>query len=142
MAYKLAEAHMQPTETVQSSWTVTAPAGTPREAPLDPAFWVHVAGKLRPLAEITVIPQDGAWYAKYLVLYVSGPDVRVKELSFWDLDDGVPAVETDIYAVQWGGPVHKFRVARASDGKVMQTGFVTKSEAFHWISRNTVHKAA
>ena len=135
---RIAESEMQPAESQQMFWTVTAPAGTERADVLAPTFWVHVARKLRPLAEINVIAQDCSWYGKYLVLYAHGVDVKLAELGFWALAvDKTAELENDEFRVQWAGPSHLFRVIRKTDNVVVQKGIKTRNEAGIWMFRNS-----
>lgn len=133
---RISEAEFQLSEAAQCFFTVTAPAGTVRADLLDAGFWVHVAGRLRPLSELRVVAQDYTWYAKLLCLYAQGQEVRMCELGYWPLEAiEQQSVETDKFAVQWAGPSHQWRVVRKSDGVVMQKSFKTRNEAAAWMFR-------
>ena len=140
---KIAEGDVQQTEAVQSFFTATAPANTPREALVDPVFWTHAARKLRPLSEIRVIAQDSSWYAHIFVMYSAGLDIKLHELGYWELgeiDAGVGA-ENSEFKVVWAGPTAKFRVIRKVDNVVMQSGFSDKNTAAVWLFRNSKNAA-
>lgn len=129
---------MQPAECVHQFWAVTTPSGTPREATLQPTFWVHVARKLRPLAKVSVTAEDGSWYQELLCLVADGPDVRMKELGFWELEDTSDVSDTsDTMRVEWAGPYHQFRVTRNADGVVLEKGFKTRVDASRWMVNNS-----
>ncbi len=141
--YKISEVDMQPMESAQAFFMVYAPEGTPKDAPQKAEFWTHVARKLSPLCEVKIITKDGAWYARYLVLFVEGSNVQVKELEFHELDNTDElASESGDFEVTWGGPAHKFRVMRKSDKEVMRAGFANRSEAALWMHRNLAKAAA
>jgi len=137
---KISEGQFTPAEQTQFNWFATAPAGTPREASLDAVFWTHVARKLRPLARVTVMPEDGAWYQELLCVVADGRDVRMKELGFWELEDTSDVNENRVSAdllVEWGGPKHLWRVTRIDDGVVMAKNLPSRADANHWVANNT-----
>ncbi len=131
---KLSEADLHFTEHRQPFHTVTAPVGTTREDVLKPEFWNHVAKRIGPMAEIRIMPKDGAWYGVYLVTYADKIRVRVHELSFHNLDAATPEdlEDSDRY-IKWSGPVAKFRVIRKSDDVVLKEGLGSKVEAMKWM---------
>ncbi len=145
MAEKIAEYMMQPADQVSTAWFVSPPAGTSRNAPLDAAFWVHVARKLRPMARVTVMPEDGAWYQELLCVVADGRDIRMKELNFWELEDTSDVnfkSDTGEMRIEWAGPKHLWRVVRNSDNMVLAKGLPTRGDANSWISVNTRRSAA
>lgn len=135
--HKLAEACMVPAETVHQAWAVTAPYGAPREATLSPVFWVHVARKLRPLARVSVLAEDGSWFQELLCLVVDGSDIRMKELGFWPLEDTSDVSDkSEAMRVEWAGPHHQFRVVRNADSVVLEKNFRSRVDATRWIAAN------
>ena len=140
---KVSEAEFQLTESVQASYTAMPQVGTTREDVLKPAFWVHVAKYLKPMTEIRVLPKDGSWYGRYLVLYVDSIQARVKELEFHVLEEVAEAQDdSGPYAIKWSGPAAKFRIVRKADGKILKEGFGTRGEAAAWMFANTKAIAA
>ncbi len=140
MSERISEHMMQPAEQVQNYWLVTAPAGTERSAPLDAAFWVHVSRKLRPLARVNVVTEDGAWYQELLCTVADGRDIRMHEMSFHALDDSSDLNEkiiTSDMSVSWGGPTHLWRVVRVSDGVILAKNMQTRADANHWVAINS-----
>lgn len=136
--YKIAESAMHQADSVQNFWAVFAPHGTPREATLLPIFWVHVARKLRPLAKVSVIAEDGTWYQELLCLFADGADIRMHELGYWGLEETVPAENAGDLSIKWAGPRHLYRVIRNSDGQIMEHGFRSKTDAMRWIGNHRV----
>lgn len=135
--HKIAEAAMVPAETVHQAWAVTAPYGTPRKATLQPIFWAHVARKLRPLARVSVLSEDGSWFQELLCLVADGFDIRMAELNYWQLEDTSDVSDrSDVMRVEWAGPHHQFRVVRNADGVVLEKNFRSRSEAARWIAAN------
>ncbi len=130
---KLNEADFTLTEAAQVFNTVSPPAGTTREDMLSPVFWSHVAGKLRPMTEIRAMPKDGAWYALYLVLYADRTQAKVKELSFWQINDNIAAAPDDDFYVKWISPPVKFGVVRKADKECVKDGFASKEDAHKWL---------
>src|SRR3990167_8347282 len=113
---RLSEGELALSETVQLFYTPHPAEGTTREDLMEPVFWSHVAKSIRSAAEIRVIPKDGAWYGRYLVIFADNLNVRLKELEYHVLDE-VPAnlTESDKYIVKWAGPIARFRVQRKAD---------------------------
>lgn len=127
---RISEAEFAISEAVQCFFTVTAPAGTVREDLLDSGFWVHVAGRLRPMSELTVMAQDCSWYTKLLCIYAQGSEVQMRELGFWQLDTVTQAgVETDKFVVEWAGPKDQWRIKRKADKVVVDKNIKTRNEA-------------
>lgn len=140
--YKIAEADMRPTESVQQFYTVEAPAGTPREAPLDPGFWVHVSRWLAPMAEIRVMPRDGMWYGRYICLFADPNQAKVKELEFHQLQSVEQGVPDSDMIPKFVSPPLRWCVIRKSDNKRLVEKLQNKEDAVLWISRNAKKMAA
>lgn len=130
MTFKISQYDMLPKESEMAEWVAHAPSECPRDAVLKAEFWVHVAKKIAANSVIHVFARDGSWYAKHLVRFVDGKDVRVHELEFHQLDSlDLGEDEHALYKVEWGGPKHKWRVVRKSDGEVLQHSFATRQAA-------------
>lgn len=123
-------------ETVQVHWTVTAPAGATIDDVLKPVFWTHVTTKLHTLDEINVIAFDASWYARMLVTFADGADVRVHLLDYTALSDdiGDDKDEDSLFRVSWGGAAQLFRVVRKVDNHVVHHGCRSRKEATKWIN--------
>lgn len=103
---------------------------------LQPAFWSHIAGKFRPYDEITVIPEDGGFYATLLVIACDRLWAKVHLLQHVDLTiarKDLPQVEIEGYAVEWKGPLAKFAAIRKSDGVVLKDLFQNQLEGWQWL---------
>lgn len=106
------------------------PVGVTIADVLKPEFWVHVAPRLRPLAYILVLPDDGTWEAHLRVRSVSGKAAQVELLEpVKEYSAAAPAPD-DSFVVEWGGPVHLWRVVRRSDNAVIEKGIQTKEAAY------------
>jgi hypothetical protein len=117
---------------VVNEWSVVAEAGTTFEQIKDdPAYWAHVANKLRAADIIHVRSDDSAYYARLYVRSVEKMAANVIVLEFHDFSNLVemPASIDAEYRVEWAGPHHKFRVVRLKDNMAVQTGFLTKEAA-------------
>ena len=111
--------------------------GVTMEDVLNPAFWVHVARKLRPYAQIEVRSEDGAWWAQLLVTDVGRLWAKVQPICFVELAQSDPDEPIDpLYEVGWGGPHHKWRVVRKSDNKVIKAEFGDKAQAELWLKEH------
>jgi hypothetical protein len=111
-------------------WSHTAREGTPFRAIADvPAYWAHVAGKLAAGDLIQVHAQDRSFYAELYVVAVRAKAAVVHALRHEELPEIDEAAAASPYRVEWGGPHHKWRVVRASDGSVVAHGFAVEAEA-------------
>ena len=110
-----------------------------RDDLLLPEFWSNVAPRVRPWDRIEVRPDDGSFFAEYLVLSCGRVWVKVHELSYTDLSvkevSLSEAEEQDGYKVRWMGPHKKFTVVRLSDKATMKDG-MEKDEATQWMSEH------
>jgi len=129
---KVAEADFFLTEEIQSMYTIHPPVGTQPEDVMQPIFWAHVARKLRPMAEIRVMPKDGTWYGIYLVLYADDNSANVQELAIYPIDVSEGG-DSDVYYVKWVSPPLKFGVIRKADNARIQDGFASKKDAVVWM---------
>jgi hypothetical protein len=124
-------------------WAATPEAGVALDSLLDPAYWAHVAKRLKPWDWIEVRAEDGAYWALLLVIDASATSAKVQVLHRVELQavkpEDAPAAP---FKADWGGPTHKHRVLRLSDKQVMKTGFATKDEAEQWIKSHMRAMAA
>jgi hypothetical protein len=117
--------------------TVTVEVGTVVEDLLRPEFWAHVAAGLRPYSEITVRTDDGAWWARVLVMTVSRAFARVKILQH------VPLLTSDVdqtqdfqmegHTIKWRGEHLQWAVVRLKDGSVVRENLESKKAARMWL---------
>lgn len=134
---KLSEADFELTESMQQMMTAIPPAGTTREDLLNPVFWTHVAKRLETMAEIRVMPKDGAWYGTYLVTFCDKVQVHVQELSHHKIEK-IEDISAELYLVKWVSPAPgvKHCVIRKEDGERVSSGHETKHSAHQWIKNN------
>lgn len=115
-------------------WVVTPEAETPFEALQEPAYWAHVAAKLKPWDVIEVRAEDGSYWAQLLVQDASRLWAKVALLKHVQLHAVEPkSSEIDGHLVKFGGPVKKWTVIRQSDKAVLRDG-LSKAEAEKWLA--------
>jgi len=118
-------------------YVATVEQGTTIDTLELPAFWSHIAAKLRPWDKIEVRCDDGSFYAECIVIdadrtwaklhVIMGVDLSKKEIT-----PSEAKVMADQFEVKWRGPHMKHCVLRVSDGMVLQEGIGTKDEANSW----------
>jgi hypothetical protein len=111
--FKLAEA-------VRNVWVVNAEQGTTVNDVLEPAYWAHVAQRLRPYDHIEVRIDTGEWLLSLLVLGCDRNWAKVHVLHRYELEKA----ETDMpkakkHRVEWKGPQLKWCVIRNSDNEII-----------------------
>lgn len=128
---RLAEAAYQ-----RNEWRYTAEAGTTINEILDPQYWAHVAANFKPHDIIEVIPEDGSWYARLIVLTNARLWAKVFLLQKADLEKALadtPATDDETHEVKWMGAIEKHAVIRKADKALIKGGFTTKLEAHTWL---------
>lgn len=130
--------------------SITIEEGISRAQIIDPAFLAHVAAKLRPYDEILVRCDDGAMFARLLVLQSERTWARVHVLEWHNLttrdvalsqtdnaEQSGPANTVDHeleYEIKHKGPHKKWSVIRKADGAYVREGEETKAAATAWLS--------
>lgn len=133
---------MQLSETLQNNYTAIVPMNVTREDILDPLFWTHVATRLRPMTEITIIPKDGAFYMKVFVRYADTTSARVAELHYQRLEVVTAVdIENDMFDVGFTTG-QQFYVFRKADKAVLQANFQAKEDAVQWMHEHMKAMAA
>lgn len=112
-----------------TSYAVVLPAGIPLDEALKPAFWSHVASKLRQHDTIRIIPEEGGYFAEALVLSSGRGFTKVKLLHNIPLDDEAELESDGPIEVKWRGPHSKWSLIRKSDGAVIKENIVEKADA-------------
>ena len=134
----VSERYFKTKEASCNQYHITVPAGTPLEAMLNPRSYAHIAYRLVPNDEITVIPDDSSWYGKFIVLYADRHQAKVHQLEYHQiaaLDDedlGDEAFEIKHIPnrdVRWC-------VIRKVDGARIKQGFDSREAAHGWIAKN------
>lgn len=125
--FKLAEVERQ-------DWVCTAHFGTRIDEITDPAYWAHIASKLRPYDHIEVRVDDSSWIAEVLVLEAGRNWARVMITNKWTLDSAdVSQTVTESYKVVWKGPMLKWSVVRLIDSAMLSKEHTNKSQAEDWL---------
>lgn len=137
-SYKVLPSEFSEARYTTNRWSITARAGTPYEAILgDPAYWAHIATKLKQCDIIEVHAQDRSYYAELYVLAAESKSARVAELCAVTLDNSPTVTLPSNYDVEWAGPHHKWRVIRISDKTVIEKGFASEADArLHAVQTN------
>ena len=132
-----------------NDYVVTIESGITREQLLDPAFFAHVAAKLRPYNEIRVRCDDGTIYARLLILTCDRTWARCRVLEWHDLTSRdvaqtqATAVESPAVAdadpanrfrIENKGPHVKWRIVRIADNAVVREKEETKAAAQAWLN--------
>lgn len=135
--YKLKESRLQQGEARIRYWFAIPEAGTPYKELFSPVYWDVHGWKFQPGDMIRVEPDEGHYTADLRVLSTGAGGTRVAEYykKEWDAD-AAPDVLSDTYEVAWGGPHHKWRVMRKTDGQVESHGFEDEAAANRWLADN------
>lgn len=129
-----------------------APAGAKLDDILTPDFWVHVQSTIRAWDRIELRAEDGSWFAD-LVVTQSGMAFKVRPLTVINKDGKVLTLSTPQevgttsnalrapkgYVIDYGGPLHRYRVVRKSDGEVLHYG-MDEDEAIRWAIRHAAEQ--
>ena len=115
-----------------NTWEVVAPAGTPFEHLLEPAFWANVSRRMKMGDKILALPRDGAWYAELLVWDAGQNWARVtgghQDRPYFGAAPGVDS-QFDIVT----DPVDGVCVKRRETGVVLKKNLPNAEDARRWI---------
>lgn len=118
----------------RTCYVVTAFENTEPEDLLDPAYWAHVAAKLKPWDRIEARANDGTWLAEYVVVGVDRAWAKVSLLNKYPLSTpDVSQSQSSPYHVYHGGPANKWSVKRLSDNELQVKELPTKADAEKWV---------
>lgn len=124
-------------QSVRMTSFALVPNGTTEKDLKQPEFWANVAGQLTPRGLIHVEPEDGSFLAELTVRAVGPHWARVEVLRFHRFVSAESLLQkAKDFKVEWGGPAHKNRVKRLSDGAVLKHGFETPEQAAEWLAAN------
>jgi hypothetical protein len=119
---------------VAPTFWVTVPQGTKVADLLDPAFWTHVAARLKPNMRLEVVPEDYEYYVELFVLAADTNRASVKMLRQIQLETSVlPQVEST-FEIKFRGANYKWSVVSRSDKKVIKDEFQEKTAAQQWLT--------
>lgn len=131
---------IMPAQSLVMTWHYTVPPAISLDDLLKPDFWSHVAVRLRPHNRVIADAEDGSWTATLFVRSVNRLSATMAVQSFMEfgeksaLSDSV-ATFAD-FDIGWGGPAHKHRVVRKSDGAIMTKGHDTSEDAGMWLKNH------
>lgn len=123
-------------EGARNIWQIVPEEGVSFDDLLDPAYWTHIADRLRPTDRIEVVPEDGSYFAELLVRSQGRMTAKVVVLRKVDLGAPEASAPTLGFDVLWKGAHHKHAVVRLRDKSVMQAGFEAKEAALAWLAAN------
>lgn len=116
-------------------WVATTEGETKREHLTNPAYWAHVAAKMKPYDHIEVRSDDETFWAEYLVLACDRTWAKVQELRYIVLNKPATEQKEDPdFTVEWKGPHRKFAVVRKMDNAIMKEEFTNRTEANIWLT--------
>jgi hypothetical protein len=111
----------------------------------DPAYWQHLAQRLRVGDFVTAVKCDYTLLAKGIVLDVGRTSAKVKIYETYDLAIDCQKLaeyyekkSEDLY-VEWQGPKVRYCVLRKDTKTRVQDGFADRTAAEGWIKQN-LHK--
>lgn len=139
---KLTINRFQSAEFTRHIWVVTPEHGTAFEDVLKPEYWSHVSAKMRPTDRIEVNAEDGSYFAELIIIAAGRQWAKVSVLRKVDLERATEGNGDAQFEVKWGGPHHKYRVIRLSDGHVIKDSFPDKEEANKYIAQHIKTLAA
>ena len=120
-------------------WLCTAFENTRPEDLTEPAYWAHLAMKLRPRARIEAWADDGTWLAEYVVLEAGRTWARVRMLQVYHLGtEDVAMTHAEAmspYEITFRGPHAQWSVIRKSDREVLHDAEATQEGAVEWLKQ-------
>lgn len=117
-------------------WDYITEFGTTFEDLLAPAYWTHIASRLRPWDQLMVRAEEGTFYAELIVTEVGQlfASVVPKPGYPFRLQVAEPGVDASVpqgYSVKWMGEHKKWGALR---GEVcIKDGFTSQSTAVIWL---------
>jgi hypothetical protein len=139
VVYRLTPARIKGAEFTRNVHVARVEVGVPREALLDPHYWMHVAAKMKAGDHIEVIPDDSSYYLELFVVAATKTSIKVQKINEVEFSengsDVAESSNTDHpdYDIKWAGNVEKFQVVYKPDSKVLSSEHETKLEAAIWI---------
>lgn len=142
---KPTEARMKGAQYERNEYVLRVEPGTTIDHLLEPAFWAHLGQKFRPFDIIEVIPDDGCFYARLLVVACDRLWAKMHVLEHHDLSmarSEMPMTDNQNHDVQWKGGTMKFAVIRRNDGAVLKDQFQNPLEGWQWLEGHLKSLAA
>lgn len=140
---KIHASRFKAAEHVRNVWAVVPEAGVPFEDMLEPAYWSHVAAKLRGGDVIEVYPEDATYFARLMVRRTARLEAVVSKIEQVVFDAAAePTIPADTYEAAWKGPHRKWSVVRLADKEIVKDGFENRDGATTWIASHLKALAA
>lgn len=111
---------------------------------LDPAYWAHIAAKLRVHDRVEVVAADGTWFAELIVSATANTWAKMSVLRFVELEpckmpdaavkaakeqkQSTPNREAAFYR-EWDAKAQAHRIVRRADKEVVAAGIKDRAEA-------------
>jgi hypothetical protein len=109
-------------------FNVELPEQVSKEALIDPALWVHSATKMRLNDEVRIVDAGGTMWAKLIVTFANGHDVRLQLLEYRIFEEEeVPEVQEEHF-VKLRGQQKWCIMKRGNPDPIIQ-GIATKHDA-------------
>lgn len=133
---------MRPAEAMWRTHAVLVESGTDPSVILEPGFWSHVAGKLRPLDRIEAMDDAGIWVSLLIVRACSANEAVVAPIWTVELRSAaeLSAPAEAAFRPLWRGHKHKWAVMQGD--VVLREGMQSREEAETWIKSHTKALAA
>lgn len=132
---KIIDPQFKPAEFCRTVWSATPESGTTLEMMGDPAYWTHVASKLRKGDRIEVTAADGTWFAEFYIKSANKVEAHVALMRKVELSKSTAKAETEDepeYIVKhYGGG--KWRVMRTEDKAILESDLPSKEKAQAWL---------
>lgn len=118
-----------------NTWFISLSDVYTKEDLLNPAFYAHVAEKVRPQDVIRVVSKGSTFFAELFVLSADKNSIKVSIMRWVDFKENGDEYEANMdyrvkYVANFG-----YQVVRSSDKKAMNdVGFGTKKEAAAYIA--------
>ncbi len=135
-APKVSSSRFKGAEFMRHVWRVTPERGTTIEQLQKPEYWSHVAANLRPYARIEVVPEDGEYFAEFIVTQCDRLFAKVALICHIPLHEAAPVADAEFaeddnadYQFKWKGPALKWVILRKADGEKVAEGFESKDAA-------------
>lgn len=133
-AVRLNAAHLHPAEHFRTVRFARVDNNVTIEDILKPLFWTHCSGTIKAGDRVEIMPQDGSWYAEFMVMATGTTWSRVVLLQKFELDKAPPSpLQLADYDISYGSPTTKHRVLDKATRQVIKDGFETKEAAQKFI---------
>lgn len=118
-------------------WSVELENETLLTAAADPAFWAHVAQKLRRGDRIEIYPENLTWFAELLVTDCGATWAKTQPLRMIELEAAIiPEIllENGRYKIDFAGKSEMYRITDNASKNVLKSKCKTSLEAQNWLN--------